>query len=257
MAIPDYLISTPENVDLHLEFAGLGNRILACVIDTLLTYLSVAALGGVAFLIYRIFDTFASGSETIRSLVMICIIAITSFLGFLVIFGYFIFFEIAWRGQTPGKKIIGIRVIESTGQPVSTSAVWIRNLLRTIDEAIFLIGLLSMLIDRNERRLGDLAANTIVIRERTSHSSENLQLTATLSSEDSLDAGLITPQEYEILTNFLRRRKMMSSLHRPEVAKKLADHFRIKLNQDETLVANNPELFLEKTVLAYRARAED
>jgi uncharacterized RDD family membrane protein YckC len=256
MAIPDYLISTPENVDLHLEFAGLGNRILACVIDTLLSYLMVVVVAGAAYGIYRILETFGF-SETYREWVTIMLIAGFSFVSFMVIFGYFVFFEILWRGQTPGKRVVGIRVIESNGQPVSGSAVWIRNLVRSLDESLFLIGLLSMLIDRNERRLGDLAANTIVIRERPSNSSENLQLTATLSSEDSLDAGLITPQEYEILTNFLRRRKMMASTHRPEVAKKLSDHFRIKLNQDEAQVANNPEMFLEKIVLAYRARAED
>ncbi len=165
MSQPDYLISTPENVDLHLEFAGLGNRVLACLIDTVLSYIAMIALIFIAI----------SGNFLLEHAPLIRLIratlSLTLTLGtiigiFLIYFGYYIYFESSWQGQTPGKKIAGIRVIEENGQPVSRSSVWIRNLLRTIDQGFLLVGLLVMIIDRHERRLGDLAANTIVIRER-------------------------------------------------------------------------------------------
>lgn len=254
MSVPDYLISTPENVDLHLEFAGLGNRILACLIDTLITYLIITVLVLVCCLADYLVSNLPIASSN-RILLAICLTVICLIAGFIVYFGYFIYFEIAWRGQTPGKKLAGIRVIEENGQPVSRSSVFIRNLLRTVDEGFMLLGLLVMVIDRNERRLGDLAANTIVIRERpTSFSSHQLELAAKLSEEDAFDAGLITSQEYELLLSFLKRRQHLDRAQRPLVAAKLSDYFASKLSVPGNKY--NAELFLEKVFLSYQARAE-
>src|SRR5271156_1331481 len=166
--LPDYSISTPENVDLHLELAGLGNRIVACLIDTILTYIAILVIALPSLLYPKIVEALGATYSDNRLLVDTLVIALYVIGSFLIVFGYYIFFESIWQGQTPGKKLMGIRVVDSLGQPVTVSSVWIRNLLRPIDEGIFLLGLLVMLIDRNERRLGDLAANTIVIRERLS-----------------------------------------------------------------------------------------
>ena len=253
--VPDYSISTPENVDLHLELAGLGNRIVACVIDTILTYVGILVLALPMLLYPRIAEAMGSAYSDNRLLVDTLVVALYVLGSFLIVFGYFIFFESIWQGQTPGKKLIGIRVVDSLGQPVTTSSVWIRNLLRPIDEGVFVLGLLVMLIDRNERRLGDLAANTIVIRERLSE-----KVVSPLTSEqahnlDEIDAGLISLPEYEMLTDFLRRRKGMSAPHRIEAAKKLAEHFASTLHVADG--DSSPEPFLERIFLAYKARAED
>src|SRR5271154_5557724 len=164
--VPNYSISTPENVDLHLELAGLGNRILACLIDTVLSYVAVLSLILPGLLYPKLIDFLGPPYNEYKPILDFVFLSLVVVGSFLIVFLYFIIFEIFWQGQTPGKKIIGIRVVDSLGQPVATSSVWIRNLLRPIDEGACLFGLLVMIVDKNERRLGDLAANTIVIRER-------------------------------------------------------------------------------------------
>jgi hypothetical protein len=145
--------------------------------------------------------------------------------------------------------------VDTLGQPITTSSVWIRNLLRPIDEGVFLLGLLVMFIDRNERRLGDLAANTIVIRERLAQKAIASIAADPSHNLDDIDAGLISLPEYEMLTDFLKRRKGMSVTHRVDVAKQLAEHFASTLRVTEGNAS--PEPFLERIFLAYRARAED
>jgi uncharacterized RDD family membrane protein YckC len=237
-----------------LELAGLGNRILAAVVDSTLTVCAIVFL----ILIYSLtIYLFVHFSEPVShwgipfALLTFCLVISI----FIIYYGYYLFFETIWRGQTPGKRLAGIRVVEVNGKPVSTGAVWIRNLLRMIDEGFLLIGLLFMLFDKNERRLGDLAANTVVIRERDSKlSDEELPFTAILGEQDYLDTGRITPQEYDLLLSFLRRRQHLSKNNRPKVAQELQCYFANKL-----AIANqqvDPELFLEKVLLSYRHRGE-
>jgi len=254
LSVPDYLISTPENVDLHLELAGAGNRILACLIDTLLTYGLMTGVTIVCWCIDYLIGT-APILPSARVVIAVIVTVIGFVLSFLIYFGYFIYFETAWQGLTPGKKVAGIRVIEQNGQPVSRSSVFIRNLLRVIDEGLLLIGLLVMIIDPKERRLGDLAANTIVIRERkTSFSTTDLKLTAQLSESDAFDAGRISGEEYELLLSFLKRRQQLDRSHRIAVANKLEEYFAQKLGVPTNQA--NAELFLESVFLSYQARAE-
>jgi uncharacterized RDD family membrane protein YckC len=166
MQSPDYSISTPENVDLHLELAGIGNRVLATLIDTLIAWTVIITIGLAFILVGFILDQTKVLSLPHNTLLMVTAM-IAIFVAFVINFGYNIFFEGIWQGQTPGKKVARIRVIETNGQPVGWSGVCIRNLVRVLDTGLLLIGLLVMLIDRNERRIGDLAAGTLVIRERT------------------------------------------------------------------------------------------
>src|ERR1700733_305856 len=151
MPSPDYSISTPENVDLHLELAGLGNRILACLIDKLIIFSVLLVLVGTLWLI-DIGAGMSGFGATSKNLVTALLLMFGILAAFALVFGYNIFFEGTWQGQTPGKKVVQIRVIDQSGQPVSWSAVFIRNVIRVLDENLVLIGLLSMIIDKNERR---------------------------------------------------------------------------------------------------------
>jgi uncharacterized RDD family membrane protein YckC len=238
-----------------LEFAGAGNRILACLVDTLITYFCIVVLIILCALGYSLDTRLPITLPFVKLILSILMMVCTIIASFVIYFGYFIYFEGTWQGQTPGKKLAGIRVIEQNGQPVSWSAVWIRNLVRIVDEGLMLIGLLVMIFDRHERRLGDLAANTIVIRERTTNlSTSNLKLTASLSSNDTFDTGSISPEEYELLLNFFQRRQNLDQSYRPVVAGKLEQYFAGKL--DLPAEKNNSEQFLEKLLLSYQARAE-
>jgi len=195
--------------------------------------------------------------------------------------GYFMVFEGMWHGQTPGKRLAEIRVIEQNGQPIGWAAAIIRNLLRVVDSAMFL-GILFILIDKNERRLGDMAAGTIVIRERkTEISTSHITMVTPATADTSLDVGRVSPAEYDLLVDFLRRRDSLAKAHRPNVAQKMALHFKEKLSDDSftaasksadeatqtegekargavaTLSEDNAEEYLERLYLTYQQRAQD
>ncbi len=253
---PDYSISTPENVDLHLELAGLGNRILAGLIDQTICVLVIVTMGLAAWGVFTLVSMSAMPSH-VKGIAYGFIIMVLIFGSFVVNFGYHMFFEGTWQGQTPGKRVAQIRVIEQNGQPVTWPAVIIRNLVRVIDTGMILIGVLAIMVDNNERRFGYLAAGTVVVRERNSEllitSKDDVALdNAKLEDIDMLDIGRITPQEYELLVSFLKRRKTMAKKQRPVVAAKLMEHFKEKLADSSS---KNAEEYLEGLYQAYRTRA--
>lgn len=257
MQSPDYSISTPENVDLHLELAGIGNRILATLIDTLIIWSIILSIG-LIFLVLGIAIEASHALAMPRSTIMLVAAAIAIFVAFFLNFGYNIFFEGIWQGQTPGKKVAQIRVIEANGQPVGWAAVCIRNLVRVLDTGLLLVGLLVMLIDKNERRLGDLAAGTLVIRERKSDlTTADIKLITDAKADALMDIGRVTPEEYDLLARFLKRRNTLSNTHRPIVAKRLETYFRDKLSEIPQGENDVSERFLEKVFLSYQARGAE
>ncbi|MCW5824606.1 MAG: RDD family protein [Cyanobacteria bacterium TGS_CYA1] len=258
MIQPDYSISTPENVDLHLELAGLGNRILAALIDQIIAGLTMLAFLIVMLLICMGIDKMGLPTE-LKSKVFVYIGMFAIFVLFVINTGYNIIFEGLWQGQTPGKHLTHIRVVEANGQPVGWPSVFIRNLIRMIDTGLAFIGLLIMLIDKHERRLGDMAAGTIVIRERTQDlSQDKIELETSPKPDQLMDIGRLSPQDYELLLQFLRRRKKLAVEYRPKLATQLESYLRDKLDRkmqsDETLKAK-PEEFLEIVYASYQERA--
>jgi len=249
---PDYSISTPENVDLHLELAGLGSRIWAAFIDMALIYLVLLLIVIVAIIGATIIAQ-SSLSPEMKGTIYTYMAGIAIFIVFAMQFGYFMVFEKVWKGQTPGKRIAQIRVIEANGQPANWPSVLIRNLLRFVD-MIAMIGVVFMVFDRNERRIGDLLGGTLVIRERQPElSARNLRLTAHAPDESVIDPGQIKPDEYHLLASFLRRRHAMDVSSRSVLARQLADYFRSKLAPENK--GESAEILLEKIYLAYGGSA--
>lgn len=258
MIQPDYSISTPENVDLHLELAGLGNRILAALIDQIISGLTILAFAIVLLLICLGIDKMGLPTE-LKSKVFVYIGMFAIFVIFVINTGYNILFEGLWQGQTPGKRLTHIRVVEANGQPVGWPSVFIRNLIRLIDSGLAFIGLLVMLIDKHERRLGDMAAGTIVIRERAQDLSlDKINLETSPKPDQLMDIGRLSPQDYELLLQFLRRRTKLSVEYRPKLATQLETYLRDKLDRkmqsDDTAKARSEE-FLEIVYASYQERA--
>jgi len=275
---PDYSISTPENVDLHLEIAGLGNRLLAQLLDGCIM-LGVAILVLLVGVIGAAVITRTDLDSKTKGIIYAVIAMAIILLIFILQNAYFLVFEGVWHGQTPGKKLAEIRVIEQNGQPIGWSAAIIRNLMRLIDSVMFL-GILVILLDKNERRLGDMAAGTLVIRERkTEISTSHIKMVTAATADGALDVGRVSPAEYDILVDFLRRRESLAKSYRPGVAQKLAVHFREKLNDSAGEGAplegaagvavlsavdagaapqiDNAEEYLERLYLTYQQRAAD
>jgi uncharacterized RDD family membrane protein YckC len=180
----EYTIDTPENVTFGYEVVGIGSRFIGALIDSLI-------LGTLLFLLNLIFiaalsiigwwqdgsmfsDDPASGSAEWWAGGIL--IALYFLLNFALFWGYFILFELLWRGQTPGKRVAKIRVVDMEGNPAGFTAIAVRNLVRLIDffPAGYGLGLVVMFCNRRARRLGDFAAGTLVIREQGAVSLETL-----------------------------------------------------------------------------------
>ena len=150
-------IKTPEFVSLKYKLAGLGSRGAAIIIDQLL--LTIATVGIVLFLFF-LTDTFETTGSTIP--LVIALIAI-----FMLNYGYFFIAEYFFGGKTIGKKMIGIRVIQENGHSITLLSSFIRNLLRIVDMLpnFYVVGMILVFFHSKHKRLGDLAAGTIVVHE--------------------------------------------------------------------------------------------
>ena len=166
-------IDTPENVIFGYEIAGIGSRFLAAMVDTVLIILLQLIAYGLLIIIVGLlgFD------DAILGFGAAIIVALGTFLAFAFLWGYYIFFEIQWNGQSPGKRMAGLRVIRRDGTPITLTESMIRNLVRLIDflPAYYGIGVVAMFFDSQSRRLGDLAASTLVVFDRTGVTLDNLR----------------------------------------------------------------------------------
>ncbi len=152
-----YTITTPEMINLQFELAGIYSRALAFLVDAAAIVASIIVLDFASALTL----TFLSPYLAYTSIFLVT---------FGILLGYFPVFEIYLQGRTPGKRMMGLRVIDADGRRLSAGSVIIRNMARLVDflpELMFLGGMVA-LVDRWHRRIGDFAAQTVVIRERTS-----------------------------------------------------------------------------------------
>lgn len=166
----EYTIDTPENVSFGYEVAGIGSRFIAALIDTfilgiLLLLLNVALI----MLLGALADSGgAFDLETNSNWIAGLVIALYALLNFAVIWGYYICFEWLNHGQTPGKQVARIRVVQLDGSPVGALPAVIRNLVRVVDflPGGYGVGLIVMFTNSQSRRLGDFAAGTLVVRHQ-------------------------------------------------------------------------------------------
>lgn len=175
-------VRTPEGVVFTFPLAGPFTRTLAWLVDVM----AIAAAGTLFGSVARMFS--AISIDFARAMTV---------LGYFVIStGYGMLCEWMWRGQTLGKRVVHLRVIDERGLPLSFSQVVLRNLLRTVDALplAYLVGGASMLLSSRAQRLGDLAAGTIVVRHRRTVEPDLRQLFAgkhnSLREHASLSAQL-------------------------------------------------------------------
>src|SRR3954447_16044608 len=155
--IGKFSIDTPEQVMLEFSVAGIGSRFLAVLVDSL-----IQALAALLIILVGV------GVAATSKMSAIWAGAVAIFFGFIIYWGYFAGFEAIWKGQTPGKRVLKIRVIKNNGRPINIYEAIGRNLMRAIDSLPFLygVGLITMALNRNNRRLGDFVAGTVVVHER-------------------------------------------------------------------------------------------
>ena len=163
---PDQLtIETPEQVAIRFPLAGMGSRFLAVLADSLFQTLGYVAIGLVLLLIFSAAPRLGVAMARLGDKWLIAgAIAVV----FLLHWGYYTLFEAFWNGQTPGKRICKLRVIRDSGRQITLFESMTRNLLRFIDylPSFYAVGVVTMWCNRQNKRLGDLAAGTLVIHER-------------------------------------------------------------------------------------------
>jgi uncharacterized RDD family membrane protein YckC len=184
------LIETPEGVVFSYELATPALRALAWIVDA-------AAIGTAAYVLNKIAGVFGGINPDWAG-------ALGAVFFFLASIGYGIFFEWRWRGQTLGKRIFRLRVVDAQGLRLQFPQVAIRNLLRLVDSLplLYFIGGSASLLTRRCQRLGDLAANTVVARERVM---------------EEPDLEQIAPAKYNSLLLYPHLAARLRSLARPEV----------------------------------------
>ena len=148
-------VTTPENVTFEFELAGPATRAAAWVLDLVAMGVMLTMLG----------IALSVAGPALASLATVIMMVAS----FLVLWWYGALFEWGLRGQTPGKRLFGLRVLQRNGLRLTFAQAVIRNLVRMVDvlPVSYLVGGASLLLDPDQRRLGDIAAGTIVVRERS------------------------------------------------------------------------------------------
>ena len=249
-------IQTPENVTFGYQVAGIGSRFLATLIDTLIVILLQVVVIVSIILILNALNLPLFGSE-----VSAWVYAVLGMIAFIFYWGYYIFFEIFWNGQSPGKRRVSIRVIRTDGTPITLSESLIRNLTRAVDflPAAYGIGIITMFIDKQSRRLGDLAAGTIVVHDRAPISIQSLSVKRSVNlrmqsltkiSLDGFPIERLTDNDLSLIEDFLIRRDQLT--HRESLAIQILNtlHQRLglpmptisRLEAEDTLVAIMQEI---------------
>jgi uncharacterized RDD family membrane protein YckC len=234
-------IATPEGVELELPLAGLGSRFAAGLVDFALKAAIVVAVVLLAELV-------AGGTATLIGFLA------TLFFATVV---YDVLFEVLGGGRTPGKRAVGLRVVDAGGGPVGLRTSAVRNLLRLVEglPLSYAPAIASILLTRDNQRLGDLAAGTLVVREPRGAAGPSFD--APRSSAERLadwDVSAVTPQELAAVRSFLGRRHDFEPEARRALARRLAEGLAARVGGAPPGLP--PERFLEDVARAKASRAQ-
>jgi uncharacterized RDD family membrane protein YckC len=223
-------IETPERVKISYDLAGIGSRFAAGTIDVFLLALVFLVVGVLVVVVASIRIPDEEGER-----IAFGIAAAGSL--YVVLSLYYVGFELAWHGQTPGKRVLKLRVLSDGGGPAPTGAVVVRNILRAADlvpfAAPYALGGLVMFVNRRSKRIGDYAAGTIVVRERVQPRAPSPRTEAPVA--DALPAA-----DLERIRAFTARAPQMVPASRAALASRIAEDVASR----HGLAFGEPEQFL-------------
>ena len=266
------IIETPERVPLAFALASIGNRFLAVAIDHFIQYLAIFII---VWAFYNLSGFGSTGldseAESVFQEMPKWTIAILILIVFTLFTGYFAIFEWLWNGQTPGKRLLKLRVIREDGRPITLWEALARNLLRIFDAVpgfvlpIYSIGLIIIFLSNRDQRIGDMFAGTVVIRERTDEAptfretfsnpvSDAAFRRVQKKTEFQANLSPITESEIEVVESFLRRRWDLTERQRLWMAWRVALPLMYKLKPNYDLQTFTYEGFLEELVHRFHAR---
>ena len=260
----DYTIDTPENVSFTYDIAGIGNRFIGALIDTFIVTCLLVVLNILlfAFLLrdgapFPISDFDGDDLGWLEGLA----IALFSLLQFTIFWGYYTLFEFLWTGQTPGKRLVKIRVLRLDGNPIGFVEALLRNLVRPIDflPSGYGLGLVVMFCNQETRRLGDWAAGTVVVRMRTDLSLDSLVAAAAHTQTNTAETPSLllefphirrlSTTDYELIRELLARR--LSGDVSNFMLRRLAQAIAVRIDKPKPTNTQASVNFLRAVVEAY------
>ena len=246
-------IPTPESLEFLHEPAGIGSRFVAGIVDAILQTAIIFGL----FLVTGLWTT---SLRSFSSHLGMWATSAAILMFFLIFWGYHIFFEMLWNGQTPGKRSAGIRILKDGGYPIGFLDSVVRNLLRPIDFLPFSygVGAIVVLCNSKCKRIGDFAAGTIVVKERQIEMPYSLTPQNTRIHKDIVIGGQrltniheLSEAEFNVLRQFMVRRHTIQKNAHAALARKIASPLVKKLGLRPELILGREEEFLEKLADAY------
>jgi uncharacterized RDD family membrane protein YckC len=220
-ASPRLDVATPERVSLSLPVAGIGYRCLAYLADLCLIFLFwVVAYFAFTLLVSDVLGFFQGLSGIAQTLLVVG--------AFATQWVYWTLAEVLMHGQTPGKRLVGIRVVRVDGSPVGVLESAVRNLVRVVDSlpGIYAVGVLSVLLTRQHRRLGDLLAGTILVREERIDLDKYTAPAAEPTAVPSPGrAARLAAEDVELLLSFLARAPQFEPAARTRLGTKLVERY--------------------------------
>jgi uncharacterized RDD family membrane protein YckC len=245
-------IDTPEQVALEFSLASIGSRFLALALDTLIQ--------GISALFLFFLALFAVGFSAAAAGVVLPREPGPWILGGLIIgwftvyAGYFAIFEALWNGQTPGKRVVGLRVIHASGRPLSVYEAVLRNVVRIADQmpGIYAVGIIAVFVTERSQRLGDLAASTVVVHETLAGSTmpESPPSRPGDSTVPHYGAARLSSEEVGVIELFFRRRSELDGVARVRMAAQIADRVRERLGITQQI---QNEQLLEEVLAEHRS----
>lgn len=240
-------IDTPEQIALELPLAGIGSRFLAIAIDTLIQCALYLIAGILFFLVLGL------GASVLWFVPGTVGPALGIFVLFAIYWGYFAIFEVLWKGQTPGKRFAGIRVIKESGRPINAVEAIGRNLMRAVDilPGIYGVGVVCMMCNQQSRRLGDFVAGTVVVHEKARD--EVRPSWSTVADAGSAITGYdrVTAEELVLVETYLSRRWELDPEVRLATAIQIAERIKAKTGT-EPQAHQHVDDFLEESARKIR-----
>jgi uncharacterized RDD family membrane protein YckC len=240
-------IDTPEQIALELPLAGIGSRFLAIAIDTLIQGALYLIAGIVFFLVLGL------GASVVWFVPGTVGPALGIFVLFAIYWGYFAAFEVLWKGQTPGKRFAGIRVIKESGRPINAVEAIGRNLMRAVDvlPGVYGVGVVCMMCNKQSRRLGDYVAGTVVVHEKASDEVRPAWSTVTDAGSATTGFGRVTADELILIETYLSRRWELDPAVRLRTAIQIAERVKAKTGT-EPQAHQHVDDFLEESARKIR-----